>query len=52
MAVNGTSTPTTAVLDEVLANLQVNQKVSVSIVRGGKRMKVAVTLGQFPAGNS
>ncbi len=51
LAVDGTKTPTTAVLSEVLAQFQPGDQVSVTVsTRSGNQHTVTVTLGQLPAG--
>lgn len=49
VSVNGTKTPTSAVLSEVPAQLQPGQKVTLSTVTSNAAKKtVTVTLGQLP----
>ncbi|WP_037559841.1 S1C family serine protease [Spirillospora albida] len=49
-ALNGTETPTTQALTQVLAALKPGDAAEVTVMRGGERRTLDVTLGRLPAG--
>ncbi|WP_374201456.1 PDZ domain-containing protein [Blastococcus sp. MG754427] len=47
VSINGTATPSLQVLGAVLADLQVGETVTVTVISGGDERRLQVTLGKL-----